>query len=113
MFELELRIQLHEEIALIKNKTDYVKEENLMAMHEKRLPRCIKYHAWKLWHSTLPRANKAGLCEDCTPEYQNEMCKSGKCDHPEILFYVDEDGMLYGSQVPRNNENAINIKVEI
>lgn len=91
--------------------SDYVKEENLMALHDKCFPRCITYAQWKLWRNTFPRAGVAGVCEDCTPDYQNEMCMLGKCDHPEILFYVDDDGMIFGSLTPRVSENAINIKV--
>ena len=111
---LELQIQsLERENARLKGRTsNYVAEEDLMAHQENFLPSCISYPQWKLWHSIRPRSGKAGLCEDCTPEHQNERCLDGRCDHPEILFYVDEDGMIYGSQIPRNNEHAINIKVK-
>lgn len=88
----------------------YVKEENLMLLHDKYFPRCITYAQWKRWRETPPRAGVAGLCEDCTPEYQNEQCMLGKCDHPEILFYVDSEGMIFGSLTPRVSEKAENIK---
>lgn len=90
--------------------SEYVKEENLMLLHDKGFPRCITYAQWKIWRETPSRAGVAGVCEDCTPEYQNEQCLIGKCDHPEILFYVDSDGRLFGSLTPRANEVAVNIK---
>lgn len=93
-----------------RDKIRYNKEENLMALHDKCFPRCITHEQWKLWRATRPSAGVAGLCEDCTPEYQNKMCLTGKCDHPEILFYVDKDGLLFGSLTPRIAEVALNIK---
>ena len=60
------------------------------------LPKCVSPNDYRAWEKLQPKAGKAGFCEDCTPEFQNKMIALGLCDHPEIKFCRDENGMLTG-----------------
>ena len=88
--------------------------ENLLTLHDEEHPSCTTAEGYKWWRSGRlvsvinfvpknvialpPLAGTAGFCEDCTPEYQQEMAQAGRCDHPEILFYHDDEGLLQGTQ---------------
>jgi hypothetical protein len=37
-----------------------------------------------------------GPCTDCTPEYQERMKQQMRCEHPEVKFDFDEDGLIAG-----------------
>ena len=61
-------------------------------------PKCTtpqNYASWKdVAHRAIP---KYGFCEDCRPEYQAEMIKQRRCEHPETIFEEDEDGFIAGT----------------
>ena len=80
---------------------------NLLEQHDKLPPRCTSWKQYDSWRELRPAAGLDGFCEDCTPEYQAEMCKVGRCDHPEILFYKDADGFIYGTQQIHNSKKGI------
>ena len=40
--------------------------------------------------------NRNDYCEDCLPEFQREMIRKNQCQHPEVIFRVDEDGFVSG-----------------
>lgn len=75
----------------------YVKDTNHLKLHDKILPRCTSKAKYDSWRICKPAAGVAGFCEDCTPEFQKEKAAIGMCDHPEVLFYLDDDGLIYGS----------------
>lgn len=100
---------------IVKAKIEKIREiahdhVNLLAQHDKLPPRCTTWAQYDLWRSLRPAAGFGGFCEDCTPEYQAEMCKVGKCDHPEILFYFDKDGLIYGTQRIHESKKALTAK---
>ena len=33
-------------------------------------------------------------CRDCTPAYQLRMKKQRRCEHPETMFTVEDDGIV-------------------
>lgn len=75
----------------------YVKDANHLKLHDKQVPRCASQSQYDSWRDLRPAAGVAGFCEDCTPEFQKEKSAKGMCDHPEVLFYLDENGLIYGS----------------
>lgn len=36
--------------------------------------------------------NPNGYCQHCTPAYQRQMKREGRCVHPEVVFTLSEDG---------------------
>lgn len=39
-------------------------------------------------------AKDCGFCHDCLPSYQLRMKKLRRCEHPEIMFSIGEDGVV-------------------
>lgn len=71
----------------------------------KPVPRCATEKQYRLWREEARRlkpAPDAKFCEDCTPSYQREMLIKGRCENPEIRFFVDIEGWVYGSFAPAN-----------
>jgi len=61
-------------------------------------PACTDPYAYKLWREVANRViPHYGFCTDCTPEYQAKMIREHRCEHPETLFEVDEDGFVQGT----------------
>ena len=56
------------------------------------------------WYQAAARARDPGelrhsdYCTDCTPEYQAQMMKEGRCAHPETTFNEDDDGFVVGTR---------------
>ncbi|NBW12325.1 MAG: hypothetical protein EBR82_30270 [Caulobacteraceae bacterium] len=73
------------------------------------MPKCwpieeIKnFNLWKDAARISMVNQKSSVCEDCTPEYQARMIDEGKCENPEVVFDVDEDGFIFG-RLPRQRE---------
>ena len=66
---------------------------------EYTVPKCSELEQFLYWKEiarTHPPHPRIGFCEDCTPEFQAEMKKQGRCENPEIVFYRDE-GHVSGS----------------
>lgn len=80
---------------------------DLLKLHDKHPPRCTNAAQYSLWRNSFSFTTVAGFCTDCLPWYQKEMCQQCRCDHPEILFYVDDDGMVFGSETPRADQAAV------
>ena len=40
----------------------------------------------------LAKIGSDGYCADCTPLYHDAMVAKGRCEHPEVIFTVDENG---------------------
>lgn len=74
----------------------YVRKLNLLSIHDKKCPSCTNHGDYRAWRNMGPKAGTAGFCEDCTPKFKFEMMYIGKCDHPEIKFTRDRDGLLTG-----------------
>lgn len=83
------------------NATKYLK------IHDRITPRCTTKAQYNLWRDMPPPTHINGFCEDCTPEYQKEMCDCGRCDHPEVLFYLDKEGMIYGAHILSDTKVAL------
>lgn len=82
-----------------------------MVTFSTKIPRCWPIESladYKLWREASYVASpnpKSSICEDCTPEYQARMLELKKCENPEIIFDVDEDGFIYG-KLPRHKDLA-------
>lgn len=87
-----------------------------------KLPKCwpvdkVKdFVLWKDAARTSAINQKSSVCEDCTPEYKERMLNEGKCENPEIVFAIDEDGFIFG-RLPLQKEltdkcNAQNVPLE-
>lgn len=48
----------------------------------------------------------AGICTDCTVDYQQKMMRAGRCAHPETVFARDSDGFVQGFNVPMKDAIA-------
>jgi hypothetical protein len=60
-------------------------------------PRCTNKKEYKVWKRAASKAYAAyGFCTDCTPEYKEKMLAEGRCEHPGIVFAIDEDGDVFG-----------------
>lgn len=55
-----------------------------------------QYLSWQQMAKRVRTRNRNDYCEDCLPEYQHEMIKKNKCQYPEVVFRVDEDGFVIG-----------------
>lgn len=67
-------------------------------------PKCATKKQIQIW--SLDRGaldGVAGFCEDCLPDYQKDMIWEGKCDNPDVIFDIDEDGFVYGKYPTRHN----------
>ena len=84
---------------------------NLLPIHDKRIPRCASKTQYRWWRigEQVPLPGFSGFCEDCTPEYQDEMSQAGRCDHPEVLFYEGKDGLVFGSQMIFPSKKALSV----
>lgn len=61
------------------------------------------YDLWRESALAAPPHPKSSICEDCTPEYQAKMIEQKKCENPEIIFEIDNDGFLAG-RLPRHRD---------
>lgn len=62
------------------------------------IPRCFTYDQWAYWHEAarLLSPGEVGPCADCTPDYQSEMIRQGRCERPGVLFMISESGEIDG-----------------
>jgi len=69
----------------------------MKAAFKGEVPMCFTPMQYKAWRA-LARFSHAsdGPCTDCTPGFQARMKQAGKCEHPEIEFDEDEDGVIVG-----------------
>ena len=74
----------------------YIRILNLLKQHDVKCPSCTTPEDYKAWRKLPPQAGQAGFCEDCTPKFKLKMIDQGKCDHPDIRFTRDVDGILTG-----------------
>lgn len=63
-----------------------------------RRPACFnsdeQFIAWM--HAARQGANKIDYCADCTQEYQYQMIRQYRCEHPGVTFGRDSDGFTCG-----------------
>lgn len=64
-------------------------------------PFCFSRKQWVLYVKAAENAKPgpASYCTDCTPEYQRQMVRAGKCGHPQARFTNDEGGWIQGHRV--------------
>ncbi len=55
-----------------------------------------QYQAWQQMAKRVQTRNRNDYCEDCLPEFQRAMKENNKCQHPEVIFRMDEDGFMAG-----------------
>ncbi len=55
-----------------------------------------QYLSWQQMAKRVGTRNRNDYCEDCLPEYQCEMIRKNRCQHPEVVFQMDEDGFMAG-----------------
>jgi hypothetical protein len=64
------------------------------------VPSCTTRAQYELWRAAATKANTGvmhdGFCTDCTQKYKYAMMQEGRCEHPEIKFREDDDGMIEG-----------------
>lgn len=59
------------------------------------VPSCFPSEAdWIEWSAA--RSGACSPCEDCASAYKRRMLAAGRCDRPETIFVVDEDGEEIG-----------------
>jgi hypothetical protein len=46
------------------------------------------------WRESRPRCESH--CKDCLPAYQLRMKKLQRCEHPEVMFTLDDEGGVVG-----------------
>lgn len=64
-----------------------------------KLSKCLtqqQYVSWQQMAKRVGTRSKNDYCEDCLPEFQREMIRRNCCQHPEVVFRVDEDGFISG-----------------
>lgn len=86
---------------------EYIPKIKYLELHDKHTPRCTTKSQYDFWRSGAFGNSVNGFCSDCTPEFQKEKAAKGLCDHPEVLFYLDNDGLIEGSFDIRHNQYAI------
>lgn len=61
-------------------------------------PLCFTPRIFELWRSSRVAAasNTDFVCRDCLPAYQLRMKKLGRCERPEVMFTLDEEGGIVG-----------------
>lgn len=61
-------------------------------------PLCFASAAdFELWRAVPYRQLRGcSVCTDCLPQYQLRMKKLGRCEHPETMFTLTEDGEIIG-----------------
>lgn len=60
---------------------------------------CITQQQFLSWQQMAKRVRtrlRNDYCEDCLPEFQRDMIKKNRCQYPEVVFRVDEDGFVAG-----------------
>lgn len=65
----------------------------------RNISKCItqkQYLSWQQMAKRVRTRNRDDYCEDCLPEFQCEMINKNQCQHPEVVFRVDEDGFVTG-----------------
>jgi hypothetical protein len=62
----------------------------------KTVPLCFFPRIFELWEgSSIPSARtRPSHCEDCTPSYQLRMKKAGRCEHPDVMFTIEDGGVV-------------------
>lgn len=63
------------------------------------ISKCLTQQQFASWQQMAKRVhtrNRNDYCEDCLPEFQREMIRKNQCQHPEVVFRVDEDGFVSG-----------------
>jgi hypothetical protein len=71
-----------------------------------KYPACFdseaQYIAWV--HAARSAQAKIDHCRDCTAAYQARMIEQHRCEYPETVFELDEDGFISGMR-PRHKRN--------
>lgn len=84
--------------ALVKRK--YTKSIKVSVSFRSGTPACTDAKTFELWkeiaRTSLP-APHVGFCEDCTPEFQQQMRTAGRCENPHVRFAVGADGWIQGT----------------
>lgn len=61
-------------------------------------PACFSPRIFKLWeqaNTSIPKGTRCeSHCRDCMPSYQLRMKRAGRCEHPEVMFAFEEDGIV-------------------
>lgn len=61
-----------------------------------KVPNCFpSLLDFERWKNSL--GAECGHCHDCMPTYQLRMKKLRRCEHPEIMFTIDEDRGIVGA----------------
>ena len=47
--------------------------------------KCFTKEQWQIYYRAGSR--KYCVCQDCSPDYQQEMKDAGWCEHPEVKFH--------------------------
>lgn len=60
-------------------------------------PMCFTAQQWEEWKEAARTDCPAhGPCNDCTPEFKNEMMEKNRCENPQVVFLKNADGSLSG-----------------
>jgi hypothetical protein len=54
-----------------------------------------QYRSWKASAQQV-KPGDSKYCADCTPAYQGDMIRQGRCAYPGTTFHVTADGFLDG-----------------
>lgn len=70
-------------------------------------PPCFPDHeTWKAWVrlARLEPPGRAGHCTDCSPTYQAQMIEQGRCERPDIVWWL-VDGQYEGHLPPKRKKS--------
>lgn len=102
---------------------EYEKKVSRHTVFSSGVPSCTTKEQYANWKDTARVSAPnlyIGFCEDCTPEYQAEMRAAGRCENPEIRFFMEGlhyrvdgrtgarhevGGMIYGAFEPGSHSN--------
>ena len=63
-----------------------------------RMPLCFKPAQWEAWKEIARECpvdlNGLSCCADCTPDFQRQMKREGRCEYPNIRFLVDDSAQF-------------------
>lgn len=63
------------------------------------ISKCLTQQQYQSWQQMAKRVRtriRNDYCEDCLPDFQREMLRKNRCQHPEVVFREDEDGFVAG-----------------
>ena len=84
------------------------KRINWLEAHDKCPPTCTTKKQYKFWREMdSSHIGHSGFCTDCTPEWQHKCLINDCCDHPEVTFFMDDEGLVEGTHYGEHSKREV------